>query len=66
MVKMKIRQSDAIALIKLLSAVVAAQSPWFKITVLPVREAAESFTAPPAAYGAIHRAKNISGNDLLN
>jgi hypothetical protein len=49
MVMMKIRQSDAIALIILLSAVVTAQSPWFRIKVLFVREAAESFSAPPAA-----------------
>lgn len=47
---MKIRQSDTIALIKLLSAVVTAQSTGFRITVPPVRETAESSTASPADY----------------
>ena len=51
---MKIKQLGAAALFILLSAVVMAQSPWFRITVPSVSEAAESFTAPPAAYGAIH------------
>jgi len=51
---MKIKHLGAATLFILLSAVVAAQSPWFRITVPSVSEAAQSFTAPPAAYGAIH------------
>jgi hypothetical protein len=44
----------SIIILMILPSLVSAQSPWQQVTVPSVRDAAASFVAPPAEYGAIH------------